>query len=126
MQFANYTLEDIFIVRLKGIKDINYPQIKLCIYRGYRNQFGERMWGKSCRIYILNYLFFFFSTLHTVLTHESYNSFIIRDWYVIPFLNWNTELHWSPGAFLFLTWLNYHFTFGFSNSDTSDLESYYK
>lgn len=29
MQFANYTLKDIFTVRLKGIKDVNYTQIML-------------------------------------------------------------------------------------------------
>lgn len=42
MQFANYTLKDIFTVRLKGIKDVNYTQIVM-ISRGYKNQFGERM-----------------------------------------------------------------------------------
>lgn len=42
MQFANYTLKDIFTVRLKGIKDVNYTEI-IMISRGYKNQFGERM-----------------------------------------------------------------------------------
>lgn len=36
-------LEELFTVRVKVIKDINYPQIKVWIYRGYKNQFGENM-----------------------------------------------------------------------------------
>lgn len=43
MWFVNDIFVDFFTVRLKGIKVINYPQIKIWIYRGYKNQFVERM-----------------------------------------------------------------------------------
>lgn len=40
----------LFTLRVKDIKDINYPQIKIWIYRGHKNKFGEKMWGKyDCR-----------------------------------------------------------------------------
>lgn len=93
MWFVNDIFVDFFTVRLKGIKVINYPQIKIWIYRGYKNQFVERMWGKGCRIYI--YILFFLRgvILHIILTYENCDYFLIWDWYtVVHFLNWNIGL----------------------------------